>query len=130
MHAIDTAEITIRLNAAEPTIVDGPSSPGSFPKFVTVSITERRISGADDPNAISVRLAIVGFHTETFIVCSTPSMSVYLTALVCEVMTSIESINMSETRAIPKNRYTKPAKYAIISTIVGRREVPGIRIQE
>ena len=82
MQAIDTPEITIKLNAADPTIVAGPSSPGSFPKFVTVSMTESRISGAEEPRAIRVKFAIVGFQTETVIVCSIPSISVYFTVLV------------------------------------------------
>lgn len=110
MTMIDTPEITIRLKAAEPTIVAGPSSPGSFPKFDTVSIIERRISGAEEPRAISVRLAIVGFHTETFIVCSIPSISVYFTVLVWDVITSIASIKRSEIKAIPKKRYTRATK--------------------
>lgn len=81
-ETIETAEITIRLNAAEPTIVDGPSSPGVDPKFVSVSITESRISGADDPRAMRVRFAMVGFHTDTSTVLSSPSESVYLIDLV------------------------------------------------
>ena len=54
-----------RLKAADPTIVDGPKTPGAFSKVVTVSMIESRISGADDPRAINVRLAIVGFQTLT-----------------------------------------------------------------
>ena len=38
-----------------------PSAPAKK-SFLTNSIHERRISGADDPSAISVRLATVGFH--------------------------------------------------------------------
>ena len=104
MQAIDTPEITIRLKAADPTIVDGPNSPGSFPKFDTVSITESKISGAEEPKAINVKLAMVGFQIDTFIVCSIPSKSVYFTVFVWDVITSIASINTSETRAIPKNK--------------------------
>ncbi len=62
---MDTALITRRLKAAEPTMVDGPSSPGIPPSIETVSMTESRISGALDPSAISVRLAIVAFQTRT-----------------------------------------------------------------
>jgi hypothetical protein len=43
---MDTAVITKKLNAAEPTIVDGPSSPGVDPRLETVSITDNMISGA------------------------------------------------------------------------------------
>lgn len=59
----DTAEITIKLKAAEPTIVEGPSSPAGLPRFWTVSMTESRISGALEPRAMSVRFASVGFQT-------------------------------------------------------------------
>ena len=52
-----------KLKAAEPTIVEGPSSPGFEPRVYTVSTTLRRISGALDPRAISVRFATVGFQT-------------------------------------------------------------------
>jgi hypothetical protein len=40
-----TAEITKRLKAADPTIVDGPSSPGADPSVCTVSSTASMISG-------------------------------------------------------------------------------------
>jgi hypothetical protein len=36
--------------------------------LVTVSMTESKISGADEPRAIRVRFATVGFHRETFLV--------------------------------------------------------------
>lgn len=39
----ETPEITRKLNAAEPTIVDGPSFPGALPRVVTVSIMDKRI---------------------------------------------------------------------------------------
>jgi hypothetical protein len=45
-EAMETALITRRLNAADPTMVDGPSSPGVDPRVCKVSITDRRISGA------------------------------------------------------------------------------------
>lgn len=64
MHTTQIARIISRLNAADPTIVDGPSSP-AYILFPKSSITESRISGADEPSAMSVRLAMVGFHTRT-----------------------------------------------------------------
>lgn len=64
MHTTQIARIISRLNAADPTIVDGPSSP-AYILLPKSSITESRISGADEPSAMSVRLAMVGFHTRT-----------------------------------------------------------------
>jgi len=60
-----TALINKRLKAAEPTIVDGPSSPAFSPSEPTVSSTDSKISGADDPKAMSERFAMVGFQTGT-----------------------------------------------------------------
>ena len=63
---IDTPEMTRRLNAALPTMVLGPNSPGVYPRFITVSMMERKISGDEEPRARRVRFATVGFHTKTF----------------------------------------------------------------
>lgn len=60
-----TALITKRLKAADPTIVEAPSGPAGFPSVPRASMTAKRISGADDPRAIKVRLAIVAFQTCT-----------------------------------------------------------------
>lgn len=62
---IDSAEIINRLKAAEPTIVDGPNGDGVASMSFTVPMTLRRISGADDPRAIRVRFATVGFQNGT-----------------------------------------------------------------
>jgi len=60
---IETPEISSKLKAADPTIVEGPSSPGVVPSYWTVSITLSMISGALEPSAMRVKLATVGFHT-------------------------------------------------------------------
>jgi len=56
-----TAVIQKRLKAADPTMVPGPRSPALNP-LPTISMQERRISGALDPRAMSVRLATVPFQ--------------------------------------------------------------------
>jgi len=62
-EGMQIAVMTIKLKDAEPTMVDGPSSPAFYPRVPHVSITARRISGAEEPKAIKVRFAIVAFHT-------------------------------------------------------------------
>jgi len=57
--------MTIKLKAADPTMVPGPSYPGVLPRVPTVSITLSKISGADEPRAMRVRFAMVGFQTLT-----------------------------------------------------------------
>ena len=68
MPTMHTAEMTSRLKAAEPTMVPGPSSPASN-LFLMISMQERRISGAEEPSAMRVRLATVPFQTGTSIIC-------------------------------------------------------------
>lgn len=70
---IDIPEMTKRLNAADPTIVDGPSSPGGDPRLLTVSMTLSMISGAEDPSAMRLKFAIVGFQIVISPYLSTPS---------------------------------------------------------
>uniref|UniRef100_A0A8R1IZV4 Uncharacterized protein n=1 Tax=Caenorhabditis japonica TaxID=281687 RepID=A0A8R1IZV4_CAEJA len=72
-----------RLKAAEPTIVDGPSSPASK-LFPQISITDSNISGADEPSAMSVRLLTVSFHTRTRTVNVVELVKVFIDGLVGE----------------------------------------------
>ena len=102
--------MTIRLKAAEPTIVEGPSSPGVDPSVEIVSMMESRISGALEPSAMSVRFAMVGFQTLTVAFYLVPFSSTYSISFVCDVMTSIEPMKMSEMIEMPRNRYTRAKK--------------------
>ena len=102
-ETIDTAVIISKLKAADPTIVLGPNSSGSSSILITVSMTASMISGAEEPRAINVRLAIVGFQTVFSTTSSFPKLSLSTVSEVYEVISSIDSMKISETIAMPRN---------------------------
>ena len=62
---------------------------------------DRRISGADDPRAISVRFATVAFHTVTVNGLVTPEGSSTICVVSLLVITSIATMKMSATIVTP-----------------------------
>ena len=100
MATMHTAVITKRLKAAEPTIVPGPSLL-AWNSPENASITFSRISGADEPSAINVRLATVAFHMCVWKSFCTPS-TVTLTVFSLLVMVSMELMNTSAPSATPR----------------------------
>mmetsp|Transcript_86107 Transcript_86107/g.162274 ORF Transcript_86107/g.162274 Transcript_86107/m.162274 type:complete len:237 (-) Transcript_86107:261-971(-) len=104
-----TATMTKRLKAAEPTTVDGPSSPLNI-SSASSSMTESRISGADEPKAMSERFATVLFQTYTvmnLVELVPPAASLTLTRFFLLVIVSIELMKMSETMLTPRKQYSK-----------------------
>lgn len=130
---MDTPEITSRLKAAEPTMVDAPSSPGHLFRPPIVSMQESKISGALEPRTIRVKLATVGFQKSMAVSISmkVPSYCYffYLTITFFEVIFSMDSIKISETMEIPMNRYIKVRQYAIPNRPLGIMAVPGMITQ-
>ena len=134
-----TPVITSKLNAAEPTIVLGPSFPAS--KFEPmISMIDRRISGADDPRAIRVRFATVSFQTRT----STSSYSLpgpglaTFTIFTLLVIVSIAHMNTSAIIATPVKDHINATKYSMprttddhsLSLNIGSNKVPSATFEQ
>jgi hypothetical protein len=98
MVEMQTATIMSKLKAAEPKMVEGPMSPLKF-SFFSVSTTDSKISGAEDPNAIRVRLETVSFQIFTVFVF--PLTVVTITQA---VMVSIAAIKASATTDTPTKK--------------------------
>lgn len=136
--------MTRKLKAADPTMVEGPSSPGVLPRVCTVSMTLRRISGALEPRAIKVRLAIVGFQTATLVLTNSPVYaSCFRTMRLDEVITSMELekrmlgakskltyfMKMSAIIFIPRNIQKRVTRYRMAKKGRDKVVIPGRRTQ-
>lgn len=126
---ITTALINSKLNAADPTIVDGPSYPAGSPRVYIASITESKISGADDPKAIKERFAIVAFQTGTSTkYYFSPFLSYTSIRFVDDVITSIASMKRSAIMAIPRNNHIRKINIVTLRRFIGNNYIPGIEI--
>jgi len=91
--------MTNRLKAAEPTIVEGPSLPACIFRL-RMSMMERKISGAEEPSAISERLATVSFHTLGVLARPSPRLTLQRLA----VISSMEDMKRSEIIDTPRKQ--------------------------
>ena len=108
MPRTHTAVMTSRLNAAEPTMVDRPSSPATkLPS--RISYTESRISGAASRrHEREVRDGRVQILTVTWLV--EPSGFLVFTIFSADVMTSIAAMNTSAMMPTARNDQISPMK--------------------
>jgi hypothetical protein len=127
-----TPVIINRLYAADPTIVDGPSSPEKK-SLPTISMMLSKISGAEEPSAISVRFATVAFQilhtTRQQQVCVAPCGPPPLTftgtvapvfvivTVSCDVTTSMAAMKVSAMIPTPKKAHSNPSKYRIARSV-------------
>mmetsp|Transcript_18923 Transcript_18923/g.66844 ORF Transcript_18923/g.66844 Transcript_18923/m.66844 type:complete len:222 (-) Transcript_18923:396-1061(-) len=109
--------MTMRLNEAEPTIVDGPSSSGVVSSVCAVPMTASSTSGADEPSAMSDRFAMVGCHTLMVTVSLVPVVGfTRSTLLSLLVMTSMPAMKTSAMMATPRKQYMRPNRYRKMRT--------------
>ena len=99
---MDTPDITSKLKAAEPTMDMGPRELGTASKSRATPLVASMISGADEPRAISVKFATVGFQNSFSTMIKCPYESGMTTTSLLDVMTSIDSMKISATIAIPR----------------------------
>jgi len=90
---------------------------------------DNRISGADEPRAIKVKLATVGFQTATFFSTTWLFSSNALIQRVSEVILSIAFMKISEMIEMPKKSSIKIAKYKKNRAIGWYRGMPGPKTQ-
>ena len=82
---------------------------------VKSSTHESKISGAEEPSAMSERLATVGFHTSTSLV--EPSFSVIV--FFVEVISSIEFMKVSEANPTPMKSQSRNMRWQVICSPTG-----------
>ena len=73
-------------------------------QYYVATMVDNKISGAEEPRAKSVKLAIVGFQIGTSNEYTLPSLSFTYTSLVSLVITSIDSMKISALIDMPKNK--------------------------
>jgi hypothetical protein len=84
---------------------------------VKSSTQESKISGAEEPSAMSERLATVGFQTSTSLVEPSFSRMVFFV----EVISSIEFMKVSDANPTPMKSQSKKMRWQVICSPRGHR---------
>mmetsp|Transcript_5229 Transcript_5229/g.13440 ORF Transcript_5229/g.13440 Transcript_5229/m.13440 type:complete len:257 (+) Transcript_5229:713-1483(+) len=111
MAETQTALIISRLNAALPTMVDGPSVPAKKPSMHS-SVADSRISGADEPSAINERFAMVPFQVLMWNFRRAPLWTSCQMVFSELVISSMAAMNWSQTIPTPMKTQRRPRKYS------------------